>query len=155
MSIRKRTAVLVAERDGDWSEWIESLRDDADDIAIVLQRMGESPAALATRVRERVEELDGDLVAAALVGGDRWDPDTLSARSLMIRAIVTRMVTSGRGQLFLDAGAHAGRGRHAMQALASVVEDQVADTGVEICTAARRPRPPVEPTQPLPTCRAA
>lgn len=152
MSSRKRTAVLVAERDGDWSKWVESLRGDADDIAIVLQRMGESPSELATRVRQRVQELQlgGDLVAAALVGGDRWDAETLSARSLMIRAIVNQMVASGRGQLFLDAGTHAGRSRHAMQALASVVEDQILDTGVEVLTAAAGPQP-----QPAPQRRAA
>ncbi|HJL18010.1 MAG TPA: hypothetical protein RMH99_20270 [Sandaracinaceae bacterium LLY-WYZ-13_1] len=147
MSYSKRTAVLVAERDGDWSDWVESLRLEADDIAIVLQRMGESPSELATRVRERVQGLrcEGHLVAGALVGGERWDSDTLSARSLMIRAMVSQMVVSGRGQLFLDGGSQSGRGRHAMQALASVVEDQIRDTGVEVHTSAGAPGAPEAP----------
>lgn len=134
MSVPSRIAVVVAERDGDWSPWIESLGDEVDDVTVVLQRQGESPSALATRVRQRVSELEGDLVAAALVGGSSWDSETLSARSLMIRAVVSQMVASGRGQLFLDAGAHVGRSRHAMQALASVVEDQIVDTGVDVLT---------------------
>ena len=140
--MRETTAVLVAERDGDWSDWVESLRGEADDIAVVLQRMGESPSAFATRVRERVQELRarGELVAAALVGGDRWDAETLSARSLMIRAIVAEMSPAHQGQLYLDAGRTAGRGRYAMQALASVVEDQI-PTGVDVLTAG--PRVPV------------
>lgn len=143
MASRKKMAVLVAERDGDWSEWIDSLRADVDDIAIVLQRMDESPAQLAFRVRSRVESLAGaELVTAALVGGDRWDAETLSARSLMIRAIVSQMVSTGTGRLFLDAGTHARRGQHAMQALASVVEDQLLDTGVDVRTM-RGPTPAV------------
>lgn len=140
MNGKKRTAVLVAERDGDWNEWVESLRDEAEDIAVVLQRMGESPSAFATRVRERVQSLraEGELVAAALVGGDGWDAEILSARSLMIRAIVAEMVPANRGQLFLDAGSTSGRGRYAMQALASVVEDQI-PAGVGVITSGPRP----------------
>lgn len=142
MSGKKTTAVLVAEREGDWNDWVESLRDDAEDIAIVLQRMGESPSAFATRVRARVQELhaEGELVAAALVGGDRWDSETLSARSLIIRAIIAEMAPAHQGQLFLDAGSTSGRGRYAMQALASVVEDQI-PAGVDVVTAG--PRVPV------------
>jgi len=151
MGSTKKTAVLVAERGGEWSEWVEPLRDEVDDIAIVLQRSGETPSELATRVRERVGELqlEGELVAAALVGGDRWDPDTLSARSLMIRAIVSQMVPSSRGRLFLDGGERVGRGRHAMQALAAVVEDQVGG-GVSVMTR----RPAVQPAM-APAARAA
>lgn len=147
MSRTKKTAVLVAERGGEWSEWVEPLREDVDEFAIVLQRQGESPSELATRVRERVAELqlEGELVAAALVGGDRWDPDTLSARSLMIRAMVSQMVPTGRGRLFLDGGERAGRGRHAMQALAAVVEDQV---GGGIAVSTQSPNvPPMAPAR--------
>lgn len=138
MSSIKRTALLIAEREGDWSDWVEPLRGQADDIAVILQRMGETPSELATRVRERVGELqlEGELVAAALVGGEHWDSATLTARSLMIRAIVSQMISAGSGRLFLDGGAKSGRGRHAMQALAFVVEDQIGDSGVEVVTSA-------------------
>ncbi len=137
MSINPQTGLLVAERDADWSEWIEPLRGEVHDIAIVLQRLGETPSELATRVRARVSEMaeKGELVAAALVGGQCWDPDTLNARSLMIRAIVSHMSvpSAGASTLYLDAGDKAGRSRHAMQALASVVSEQIGD-GVEIVT---------------------
>ncbi|MBX3272195.1 MAG: hypothetical protein KF729_18165 [Sandaracinaceae bacterium] len=136
MSRRENIGLLVAERDSAWSEWVEPLRGEVHDIAIVLQRMGETPAELATRVRARAAELAGrgELVAAALVGGERWDPDTLNARSLMIRAILSHMKAGTAGArpegataptLYLDAGDKAGRSRHAMQALASVVADQI------------------------------
>ena len=121
MSRLPKIGLLVAERDSDWSEWIEPLRGEVHDIAIVLQRMGETPSELATRVRARVAELagKGELVSAALVGGECWDSDTLHARSLMIRAVLSHMMGSADGTLYLDAGDKAGRSRHAMQALAS------------------------------------
>lgn len=142
MSGIKKTAVLVAEREGDWSQWVESLRDEVDDIAIVLQRMGETPSELATRVRERVAEIASqcEVVAAALVGGERWDSDTLNARSQIIRAIVSHMATIDEGRLYLDAGTGAGRSRHAMQAIASVVADHVGSHVDIVTTNGPRPR---------------
>lgn len=135
MSNTFKTGLLVAERDADWSEWIDPLRAEVHDIAIVLQRMEETPSQLATRVRARVAEIagQGNLVTAALVGGERWDSDTLNARSLMIRAIVSQMKGAQDGVLYLDAGDRVGRSRHAMQALASVVSEQIGDT-VELVT---------------------
>lgn len=139
-----KTAVLVAERDSDWSGWVEPLGAESDDVVVVVQRRGEAPGELATRVRARVLELglEGEISAAALVGGASWDDATLSARALMVRAIVNQMVASGRGRVFLDGGATAGRGRHAMAALAAVVDDQLAQTGVDVVTAsAAEPQP--------------
>ena len=135
MSRQSKIGLLVAERDADWSEWIEPLRGEVHDIAIVLQRMGETPSELATRVRARVSELagKGEVVAAALVVGECWDSDTLNARSLMIRAVLSHMMGSEAPTLYLDAGEKAGRSRHAMQALASVVSEQIGNA-VEIVT---------------------
>ena len=134
-----KTALLVAEREGDWSAWVDPLREQSDDVAVVLQRQGESAGELATRVRARVEELsrDGEIVAAALVGGASFDDQTLSARARIVRAIVAPMAESGGGQLYLDGGARAGRGRHAMQALASALEGHVGDS-VVVSTAANQ-----------------
>jgi hypothetical protein len=136
MSRIAKTGVLVAERGADWSGWVEPLQAESDDVTVILQRCGESPGAFATRVRARVQELraEGELVAASLVGAARWDDATLSARALVVRTIVTEMVGAGGGRVYLDAGARAGRGRHAMRALAAVVEDQVARTGVDLVT---------------------
>ena len=135
MSGKKKTAVLVAERSGLWSDWIEPLRAQAEDIAVILQRIEETPSQLAVRVRERLVQIaqEGELVAAALIGGDQWDSATLTARSSMTCALAAQMSAAGNGRLFLDT-AHSGRGRHAMQALAAVLEEQVGD-GVDIVTA--------------------
>lgn len=137
MSSVGKMAVLVAERDGDWSGWVDPLREECDDVVVVVQRRGESASELATRVRERVQklQLEGDIGAAALIGGATWDDATLSARALMVRAIVTPMVSAGGGRVYLDGGARSRRGRHAMAALAAVVEDQLARTGVDVVTA--------------------
>jgi hypothetical protein len=155
MSIASKTAVLVAERDSEWSSWVEPLRAASDDVVVLVQRAGESPSELATRVRERVQELhlEGEITAAALVGGPSFDDATLSARALIVRAIVNQMVRSGHGRVFLDGGARSGRGRHAMAALAAVVEDQLAHTGVDVMTAT--PTAPELATSPQPLRRAA
>jgi hypothetical protein len=138
-----KTAVLIAERDSDWSGWVEPLGNEADDVVVIVQRRGESPGELAMRVRERVLELrlESEISAAALVGGASWDDATLSARALMVRAIVTQMVSSGTGCVYLDGGGQPGRGRHAMAALAAVVEDQLAQTGVAVVTGSAEQQP--------------
>lgn len=145
MGTMGKWAVLVAEQHGDWSSWVDPLQAEADEVVVVLQRRGESAAELATRVRERVQELrnEGGVASAALVGGASFDEATLSARALIVRTIVTQMVASGGGCVYLDSGARAGRGRHAMAALASVVGDQVAHTGVHLVTAQGAPSEPV------------
>ncbi len=143
MNIEGKLALLVAERDGDWSGWVEPLRAESDDVIVVVQRRDENASEFATRVRERVHRLrlEGELAAAALVGGSTWDDATLSSRSLMVRAIVTPMVSAGGGRVFLDGGVRSGRGRYAMAALASVVEDQLARTGVDVVTASASHEP--------------
>ncbi len=145
MSTEGRLALLVAERDGDWSGWVDPLRSEADDVIVLLQRRGESPAELAARVRERVESLrlTNELTAAALVGNG-WDTATLSARARMVQAIASQMVSAGAGRIYLDGGPRTGRGRHAMAALASVVEDQVVRTGVDVVTASAPAQPPAQ-----------
>ncbi|MBZ0118403.1 MAG: hypothetical protein K8H88_15485 [Sandaracinaceae bacterium] len=132
-SVRGKMAILIAEQDSDWGDWLRSLRCEADDVIILLQRQDEGATAFATRVRGRIHDLrDGEIVAAALVGGEHFDDSVLGARSAVARAIVAQMAAQGRGQLFLDGGVRSGRGRHAMQALANVVFDQVAQTGVQV-----------------------
>src|SRR5262245_36953284 len=134
-SVRGELAVLIAEMDSDWGDWLTSLRCEADDVIVLVQRPSESSNAFASRVRTRVQDLrDGEIVAAALAGGNRWDADVLAARSVMLHAVVSQMVTSGGGRVFLDSGVHASRARHAMQAIADAVDDQVAQTGVDVFT---------------------
>lgn len=142
-----KMAVLVAERDSEWSGWVEPLGGESDDVVVVVQRRGETPGELATRVRERVQELrlEGEITAAALVGGASWDDKTLSARALMVRAIVNEMVSAGGGRVYLDGGASTGRGRHAMAALAAVVETQLAQTGVDVVTASAAQQQQAQP----------
>lgn len=137
MGTKGKWAVLVAEQRGDWCGWVEPLREAAEQVVVILQRCGETPAELATRVRERAQELraEGGIAAAALVGGASFDDATLSARARIVRTVVTQMVEVGGGRVYLDGSAQAGRGRHAMAALAAVVEDHVNQTGVELVSA--------------------
>lgn len=139
----RRIAVLVAERGADWDAWVAPLRG-ADELAVVLQRDDESAGEFATRVRTRLRAIEAhaELAGAALVGGSDWDAPTLSARSLIMQALVAPMVAQNGGRVFLDAGTTQGRGRFAMQALATVVEEQIAGSGVDIVTAVETPKAP-------------
>ena len=145
MGMAKKVAVLIAERDADLGGWMHTLRGQSDQVVVVQQQDDESFPELATRVRERVATLGPrtEVVAATLAGGPRWDVAVLGARSLMVRAVVSEMVAGGRGRLFLDATKR--QARISMQALASVVEEQIVDTGVTVRT--DRPAAPIAPAR--------
>jgi hypothetical protein len=134
-SVRGEMAILIAELDSEWGDWLSSLRCEADDVLVLVQRPSESSPAFAARVRARVQDVrDGEIVAAALVGGNHCDAGVIGARSSMLHAVVSQMVTVGRGQVFLDGGSGWGRARHSMQAIADALEEQVAHTGVDVFT---------------------
>ena len=131
------TAVLVAERDGEWEGWALQLRSAASSVRVIAQRPSESASAFASRVRsemQRVEAVD----EAVLVGGLACDPEVLAARALVVRALTAKMPASGR--IHLDGS---GRGRLAMEALAQIVSDQLHASGVEVVTDAPTPALPL------------
>ena len=101
---------------------------------VAAEPSAETPT-FAARVRARVQDVrDGEIVAAAMVGGNHCDAGVIAARSSMLHAVVSQMVTVGRGQVFLDGGSGSGRARHSMQAIADALEEQVAHTGVDVFT---------------------
>ena len=128
------SAILIVERDSDWGAWLEALRSDADEIAVIFQGPDESAPHFAARARARVDALGktDNIVSAALLAGKHWEPDVLAARTLLVRAIVTHMAEEG-GRVYLDGRADSGSSRYAMQALALVIEDHVGPS-IEVCT---------------------
>jgi hypothetical protein len=128
-------AFVIAESDADWGGWVEALSSEAAEVSVIMQRDDEPTAAFAARVRGQLVSRPGQVAAAALVGGARWDSDVLSARSAILRTLTTRMLTHGEGQVFLDEGRRRqGPARFAMRALASVVEEMVGDDAVVLET---------------------
>ena len=90
-------AMVIAERGSDWEAWVDQLRQDADDVCLIIQQPGESVSELASRVRYRVDALQPyeTLAKAVVVSGGRVDQDAVAARSLAIRAIVAPWCTRG------------------------------------------------------------
>jgi hypothetical protein len=133
--MRTGTKVLVAERESEWQGWVDQLRATARSVCVITQRSAESASAFAARVRSEMQRIEGSLDEAVLVGGLACDPEVLAARALIIRALTSRMPSSGR--LRLDGN---GRGNLAMEALAQIVSDQLQASGVEVVTE-RSPAP--------------
>lgn len=134
-SQQNRVSMVVAERDSDWSRWVERFRFHTPDVVVVTQRPGEKVAAFATRVRARVAELEdqgSQVDRAVIVGGGRTDRDALAARSLAIRALASAMAHQGGGDLLLD---DRGADRYSMHALAFTVAELVRGTGVTVAPA--------------------
>lgn len=129
-----KTAILIAERDADWKPWARDLHARVDTVRVITQDERETSGAFAKRVREELGTVHGRVVMAVLTGGHGFDADVLTSRSLIVRSVAAHMA---EGTLLLDSGT--GRQRFAMQALASVVEDQLAGTGVQVVTDAPRP----------------
>jgi hypothetical protein len=132
------TAVLVAERDSEWQDWADQLRATADVVRVIAQRPNESASAFASRVRSEMQRTEGTVDEAVLAGGLACDPEVLSARALVVRALTARMPA---GRLHLDG---TDRTRLAMEALAQLVSDQLQASGVSVVT----DRAPVAPVAP-------
>lgn len=129
MGNRGTTAVLIAERDSEWQDWADQLQATASFVRVVAQRPAESASAFASRVRTEMQREGGTVDEAVLAGGLACDPEVLAARALVVRALTSRM--TGHGRLYLDG---TDRTRLAMDALAQIVSDQLAASGVEVVT---------------------
>lgn len=135
MTIEKETALIVAERGSESLPWIDRFRGETSEVVLVQQQKNESTAAFASRVRNRVAELEADgysLTRAVIAGAGRMDKAVLQARSLVIRAIVGPMVRAGGGELVLDS---TGPDRFSMQGLAMSVAEMLRGTGVALVPA--------------------
>jgi len=130
MEAHEDIRVVVAERGGDWAAHADAI----DDVAslLILQQPEERIEEFTSRVREKLARVVAGgrrIVEAAVVGGGRTDVGAMSARSLMIRLLTSRMIASGGGQLSLIA---AGPERLGMLGLATTVSPMLEGSGVEL-----------------------
>lgn len=125
-------SLVVAERGADWRPWAERFEAGTPGVVVVEQRPGEDLSRLASRVRDRLGQLEGagrEVTRAVIVGSGGRDASTLAARHSTIKAITAPMVAVGRGTLILDSQ---GPDRLTMAALAATVESMVRGSGVKI-----------------------
>jgi len=133
---QRQTAIVVAERGSAWRRWVERFRVGTPDVVVFAQRDDEALLDLALRIRSDVQALQSEgisLSRAVVAGGDRVDPEAISARALTIKALVGPMVAEGEGTVILDG---AGDGAMGMAALATTVAAQVQGTGVLVTSPA-------------------
>ncbi|MCB9618703.1 MAG: hypothetical protein H6724_04520 [Sandaracinus sp.] len=124
-------SLVVAELGSPWESWVERFATGTPDVLVVVQEPGESVDRWAMRVRSQVAGLEAQnaCLARAVVVAGPPTAQTLSARSLAIKALVGPMVASGEGTVILDGNT---ADRFGMMALAQTVEMQVAGTGVTV-----------------------
>lgn len=133
---QRQTAIVVAERGSAWRRWVERFRVGTPDVVVFAQRDDEALLDLALRIRSDVQALQNEgvsLVRAVVAGGDRVDPEAISARALAVKALVGPMVADGEGTVILDGE---GAGAMGMAALATTVAAQVQGTGVLVTSPA-------------------
>jgi len=131
-----RTAIVVAEHGSAWRGWVDRFRVGTPDVVVIRQHDDEGLLDLALRVRTEMQALTEsgvDIARAVVAGGDRVDPEAISARALAIKALVAPMVSEGEGTLILDG---VGSGATGMAALATTVAAQVNGTGVLVTSPA-------------------
>ncbi len=131
------TAVLIAERDSQWRGWAARLGAGGP-VRVLAQGEAETTMAFALRVRAELETA-GAVDTAVLAGGTTHDAEALAARALLVQSIAAHMPVEA-GHILLDGGI-SDRGRFAMEALASVVADQL--HGIHVVTAERRSARPL------------
>lgn len=133
---QRQTAIVVAERGSAWRRWVERFRVGTPDVVVFAQADDEALLDLALRIRSDVQALQDEGIAlsrAVVAGGDRVDPEAISARALTVKALVGPMVAEGEGTVILDG---TGSGAMGMAALATTVAAQIQGTGVLVTSPA-------------------
>ncbi|MEM9194265.1 MAG: hypothetical protein AAGF12_34130 [Myxococcota bacterium] len=132
-------ALIIAERNANWTPWAERFR--LPDVTILVQRKNEKHDGFVSRVRVKIGELEaaGEMPQqAVVVGGGRIDPKAVGSRSTLVRALTTAMSRHGGGVVELD---DSGPDRYAMAAIASTVGMLARGSGVRVKHATIPPHP--------------
>lgn len=127
-----QTAILVAEHGSAFGPFVRWARAGGREVVVVEQGLAESPADLARRVRDTVEELETSgarVEAGFLLGGGRTDESVLSSRSSMVRTLIAPMVHVNDGDLVLVSS---GRDRFSMQGLAAITGELLRGANVRV-----------------------
>lgn len=128
--------LVVMETGSAWPIWAER-RLPATSTRVIVQQPDESPAALASRVVDRVEGLvaRGHVFGSTIVAcGERADSAVMRMRSEVARSILSAYAAGGSaGRVVFAAGQRSnGHARHALAALVGDLLHEWEDTGAVI-----------------------
>jgi hypothetical protein len=116
--------MVVIEFSASWPRWLKPTA--SGDMAVVAQHYEGHPSSLVTQVATRTTRLEAvgwNLQSIVLVSNGRSDPDSIAARSVLARGLLSRLRLRGRGELLLTIDEKLGRraGSH-LRALGASLE---------------------------------
>lgn len=122
--VNRPATLVVIEFSATWPRWLKPTQHG--DMAVVAQHYEGHPSSLVTQVATRMTRLENvgwNLYSIILVSNGRSDPDSLAARSVLARGLLSRLRLRGRGELLLTMDERLGRRPVSqLQALGSSLE---------------------------------
>lgn len=133
MQPQTRSATMVViEFSASWPRWLKPAA--GGDMAIVAQHYEGHPSSLVTQVASRTTRLEAvgwSLRDIVLVSNGRADPDSVAARSILARGLLSRLRHVGGGQLTLTVDERLGRRASSdLRSLTSSLESSLRGTRV-------------------------
>ena len=122
--VTRPATLVVIEFSAAWPHWLKPTQ--TGDMAVVAQHYEGHPSSLVTQVATRSTRLEAvgwNLQSIILVSNGRSDPDSIAARSILARGLLSRLRLRGRGELLLTMDEKFGRraGAH-LRALGASLE---------------------------------
>jgi hypothetical protein len=131
--VSRHATLVIIEYGGSWPRWLSP---DHGDMAVVAQHYEGAPGSLVTQVAMRLTALSAmgwRFETVVLVCNNRSDPASASARSVLARGLLARLMGSYSARLVLSSDEYADRRLvHALMSLAAAL-DGSAHAGIELC----------------------
>ncbi len=130
----RSATMVVIEFSAAWPRWLKPAV--GGDMAVVAQHYEGHPSSLVTQVASRMTRLEGvgwSLNDIVLVSNGRTDPDSIAARSILARGLLSRLRHIGGGRLTLTVDERLGRRASSdLRSLASSLESSLNGAGVRL-----------------------
>jgi hypothetical protein len=128
--------MVVIEFSAAWPRWLKPAV--GGDMAVVAQHYEGHPSSLVTQVASRMTRLEGvgwSLRDIVVVSNGRTDPDSIAARSILARGLLSRLRHVGGGQLTLTVDERLGRRASSdLRSLSASMESGLRGTKVGLTT---------------------
>lgn len=110
MQVTRPATMVVIEFSAAWPRWLKPTC--GGDMAVVAQHYEGKPSSLVTQVASRTSRLETvgwKMAEIIIVCNGRVDPDSVAARSILARGLLSRLRLQGKGGLTLTVDERLGR----------------------------------------------
>lgn len=140
--MRSRNATLVViEFGASWPRWLDPTH--SGDMAVVAQHYEGVPSSLITQVASRVTRLEArgwNLKAIVLVSNGSCETESVAARSVLARGLLSRLQAARGGHFALTVDHRYGqRARHNLTHLAESLDEDACRGGIQLSAYADDP----------------